>query len=107
MSSRFRVSGVVCEAESHRPILDLVVRAYDRDALSDDFLGEARTDADGRFAIVFTQRSFRDWAEAQPDLYVEVFDASGRRRLFTTRDATRRNAGPEERFAIAISRDQL
>lgn len=102
MSFRHRVSGVVREAGSGRPLLDLLVRAFDADVLADDFLGETRTDADGRFAIVFTQVQFRDLIESRPDLYLVVFDPTGERALATTRDAVRKNAGAEERYAIDV-----
>ena len=107
VSFRYRVSGVVVEEESGKPLLDVVVRAYDKDVALDDFLGETRTDADGRFSIVFTQVQFQDVFEQRPDLYLELFDASGTRLVATTRDTIRRNAGVEERYAIAIPREKL
>jgi hypothetical protein len=70
--------------------------------LLDDFLGECRTDADGHFAIVFTQVAFRDAVESRPDLYLVVLDASGKRELASTRAEVRRNAGAEERYVIDV-----
>jgi hypothetical protein len=107
MSFRYRVSGVVREAGSGRPLLDLVVRAYDADFALDDLLGEVRTDADGRFAIVFTQVQFRDVKESRPDLYLEIFDTSGERLIHSTRSALRRNAGVDESYAIEIPAAKL
>lgn len=103
MPERHRVSGVVVDAATGRPLLGLVVRAYDRDALADDFLGETHTDADGRFAIVFTEPQFRDWHETRPDLYVTVANERGQV-IATTRDQTRRDAGPDERYVIEVRR---
>jgi len=105
MSFRFRVSGVVREEGTGRPLIDLVVRAYDADVISDDFLGETHTDADGRFAIVFTQVAFRDVKESRPDLYLVIADASGKRVLHSTRSEVRNDAGVDERFAIEIPGD--
>lgn len=106
MSFRFRVSGEVREHGAGpglgRPLLDLVVRAYDADVVADDLLGETRTDADGQFAIVYTQAAFRDFAEARPDLYLVVLDATGERVLHSTRSELRKNAGVDERYAIEI-----
>ena len=107
MPFRFCVSGSVCEAESGRPLLDLVVRAYDHDLVADDFLGESRTDADGYFAIVFTQQAFRDVVESRPDLYLKVFDGTGTRLLASTRSELRKKAGAEERFEIRVPRAAL
>ena len=102
MSFRYHVSGVVREQGSGRPLLDLVVRAYDADVISDDFLGETRTDADGRFDLVFTQVAFRDVKETHPDLYLVIHDPNDQRVLHSTRKELRRNAGVEERYAIEI-----
>ena len=102
MSFRFHVSGVVREQGSGRPLLDLVVRAYDADVVADDFLGETRTDADGRFDLVFTQVAFRDVQETHPDLYLVILDATGERVLHSTRSELRKNAGVEERYVIEI-----
>lgn len=102
MSFRYRVSGTVTEAGTHRGLLDLVVRAYDADVVADDFLGETRTDADGHFNLVFTQVDFRDVKEVRPDLYLVVLDSAGSRVLHSTRSELRRNAGVDERYAIAI-----
>ncbi len=107
MSFRFHVGGTVRERGSGRPLLDLVVRAYDADVFSDDFLGETRTDADGRFDLVFTQVEFRDVAETHPDLYLVVLDASCERTLHSTRAALRRNAGVEERYTLEVEPAEL
>jgi hypothetical protein len=105
MSFRYRVSGVIREKGTARPLRDLVVRAFDADVVFDDFLGETRTDAEGEFAIVFTQVAFRDVTETRPDLYLVIADSSGERVLHSTRAKLRRNAGVEERYAIEIAVD--
>src|SRR5690606_29951615 len=50
---RFRVRGVVVEAGTGAPVAGYRVAAFDRDVLSDDFLGDCDTDAEGRFEIRF------------------------------------------------------
>jgi len=73
-----RVVGTVVEEESGRPVEGVVVRAYDKDILFDDKLGSVHTNANGEFEISYTETQFRDFNETQPDLYLKVFDASGK-----------------------------
>ena len=80
----------------------LLVRAWDRDLLHDDFLGEATTDAAGRYEIRFTDEFFADLFEQSPDLYVRVFDGAGERELCSTRDSVRWNAGAVERLDVEV-----
>jgi hypothetical protein len=98
----FRVVGVVRETETDRPLPDLIVRAFDRDLVFDDKLGDAVTDDDGRFEIRYERQDFRDLLERRPDLYLRVFDRTGVRVLHETSDATRRNASQSEAYEIAI-----
>ena len=58
----FRVSGTIEEEETGRPLADLIVRAFDRDLISDDRLGFATTDAE--FKKI--EREFRDYCRANP-----------------------------------------
>jgi carotenoid cleavage dioxygenase len=102
-----RVVGTVVEEGSDRPLEGLLVRAYDKDLLKDDHLGDTHTDAAGRFEILYTDVQFRDFNETLPDLYVRVFDASGKRLLHSTEDAVRRNVRGLERYEIKIPRAQL
>jgi hypothetical protein len=102
----FQVTGRVEEAETGRPLAQLVVRAFDRDPVFDDKLGFATTDDQGRFAIRFGTADFRDLWESRPDLYLRVYDAAGTRLLHETTDAIRWNASTSEHYRIRIpSRD--
>lgn len=103
----YRVVGSVIEAESGRPLEGLRVRAYDDDLVIDDYLGEARTDADGRFEIQFTEPQFMDVHETIPDVYLHVFDPSGGRLLLSTEDRVRVDAQLTERFELRIPRAAL
>lgn len=98
----FRVTGTVVENGSGAPLAGLVVRAYDKDLLFDDHLGDALTDAQGRFEIVFTEVQFMDHSETLPDVYVRVYDASGRKLLVTTRRDARMDTRNDEHFEIRI-----
>jgi hypothetical protein len=102
-----RVIGTVVEEESGRPLEGLLVRAYDQDLVVDDHLGDTRTDAAGRFEISYSEVQYRDLQETLPDLYLRVFDATGKRLVHTTEKAVRKNALVLERFDIRIPRSQL
>lgn len=101
-SGRFVILGAISEIGSRRPLENLIVRAFDKDLVFDDYLGDARSDADGRFEIRFTDEFFSDLAEKHPDIYLKIFDPSGSRELFSTERAVRWNAGAIERFEIEI-----
>jgi len=98
----YRVDGVIVDADSGLPAAGLVVRAYDDDLLFDDFLGEARTDAAGRFTVPFTEVQFMDVIETRPDVYLRIFDPSGATLLHSTKAQVRRNAGLTEHFELRI-----
>jgi hypothetical protein len=100
--SGFRIFGTVQEAETGRPLANLVIRAFDRDLLFDDKLGYTNTDDDGRFEIRFGAERFRDLFESKPDLYLRIFDRDGIRLIHETTDAIRWNASKNERYEIQI-----
>jgi 5-hydroxyisourate hydrolase-like protein (transthyretin family) len=102
-----RVKGTVVEQESGKPMAGLRVRAYDKDWVFDDDLGETRTDAAGRFEISYTDVQFRDLEETQPDLYLRVYDAAGERLLYSSEKAVRRSALMVEHFDIRIPPEKL
>jgi len=102
-----RLQGTVTEAESGRPLEGLLVRAYDQDLLKDDHLGDTHTDATGRFEISYTEVQFRDLNETLPDLYLRIFDRSGKRLLHSTEKQVRKNALVLERFEIRIPSAKL
>jgi carotenoid cleavage dioxygenase len=102
-----RLLGTVSEEESGRPLEGLLVRAYDKDLIRDDHLGDTHTDAAGEFLIEYSEFQFRDLNETLPDLYLRVYDASGKRLLHTTEDQVRKNAMVLERFEIRIPRGRL
>jgi len=101
-----RVVGTVVEEESGRPLEGVVVRAYDKDILFDDKLGSVHTNAKGEFEISYTETQFRDFNETQPDLYLKVFDASGKTLLLSTKKQLRQ-AEVLERYELRIPRAKL
>ena len=104
---RFTIIGSLREAETGRPLTDLVVRAFDKDLFFDDDLGDATTDREGRFEIQFTDEFFRDLMEEYPDIYLRIFDSSGAEELLNTERSVRWNAGSVETFEIEIPRERL
>jgi carotenoid cleavage dioxygenase len=102
-----RVIGAAVEEESGRPLAGLRVRAFDKDVLFDDPLGEAITNAQGRFEISYSEASFRDFHETLPDVYIRVYDESGERLLYSTERAVRKSAELVEHFDVKIPRAKL
>ena len=98
----FTVLGTIEEEETGRRLSDLIVRAFDRDVVFDDKVGFSTTDAEGRFEIRFRREDFSDLREASPDLYLRVYDPSGARELYQTRDAIRWNASSRETYRLRI-----
>jgi len=102
-----RVIGTVVEKETARPLAGLQVRAFDRDLLIDDKLGVAVTDSAGAFRIDYGNVNFSHGLETTPELYVKVFDASGKKLLFTSKKSIRKEPQVEERYDIAIPKVTL
>jgi hypothetical protein len=103
-----RVLGTVVEQESGKPLSGLRVRAYDKDLLIDDKLGlDAVTDSAGKFEISYTEAHFRDLNETEPDIYIRVYDASGKKLLYTTEKAVRWNSKATETFDVKIAKAKL
>jgi hypothetical protein len=102
-----RVHGTVVEEESGRPLAGLRVRAYDKDLIFDDKLGDTLTDAKGGFDISYSEVHFRDLNETHPDVYVRVYDPTGKKVLYTTEKSVRWAAQLVERFDIKIAKAKL
>ena len=74
---RFSVSGVVRRAAG-RPAGEVLVRAVDHDLRASEPLGEARTDAAGRYEIVYKPAQFQRSERASADLRVAAIGADGK-----------------------------
>ena len=98
----WEISGTVEVRETRRPVEGLLVSAFDKDLAFDDHLGVAVTDLEGRFVIRFTEDRFQDIVESEPDVYLRVFDASGKREVYATRDKVRYNASRKEKFKLRV-----
>ncbi len=103
----FRISGILTEANTGRPLPGLLVRAYDKDLVFDDYLGQTSSDREGCFEIRFTEDLFRDLLERNPDVYLRIYNASGTAEIFTTLERVRSSAAADERFAIELPAERL
>ena len=104
-----RVIGTVVEEESGKPLAGLQVRAFDKDILFDDKLGVSITDATGSFRINYSQLDFSSFlgTETTPELYIRIYDATGKKLLFTSEKAIRNEPQVEERYDIKIPKAKL
>ena len=103
----FRIRGVVREQESGRPVARLLVKAFDKDVVRDDFLGACETDESGAFEIRFTDADFKDALESHPDLYLCVFVPGGEEPIHDTSCEIRHDASHDEHFEIDIPKAAL
>ena len=104
-----RVIGTIVEEESGKPIAGLQVRAFDKDLIFHDKLGVAITDAAGNFRIEYSQLDFSSilGTETSPELFIRIFDASGKKLLYTSEKAIRSHPQVEERYDIKIPKAKL
>ena len=93
-----RVVGTIVEQESGKPLAGLQVRAFDKDLIFHDKLGASITDATGSFRIDYSQLDFSSifGTETVPELFIRVFDATGKKLLYTSEKAIRNNPQVEE-----------
>ena len=107
MSLDFKIRGRVYVRETEQPLAELIIRAYDRDLLIDDLLGDATTDNSGLFEILYAERDFKDLFEKAPDIYLRIYDSLGEKTIHTTADWVRWNAGGDEWFDVAVPQHKL
>ena len=80
------VCGTITDCETGKPVSGVNVFVYDVDWLQDDFLGNAYTDANGKFLIVYPGDNFKQtilspWLNVEwpagPDYYFKIESSSG------------------------------
>lgn len=111
----FMITGIVREKESKRPVPGLLVRAFDKDLLYSDLLGNAVTDQHGTFSIGYEGKDFQELFDKRPDIYLDIYGSATAREpgragdspIYTTERHVRFNAGRREYFEIEIPRKQL
>ncbi|MGQ9608777.1 MAG: alpha/beta hydrolase family protein [bacterium] len=107
MSTAFTISGIVREKETGIGVGNLMVKAYDKDLIYDDLMGNAFTKSDGTFNIVSEAEDFRDFFDRRPDIYLRVMTYDGKREIFSTENSVRWEAGHFEYFEVDIPRKLL
>ena len=103
---RFRVHGVVRDAASGMPLAGMRVRAYDKDLLYDDLLGDARTDPSGSFDIRYSGTDFRELFSRRPDIYFRVYDEDDSL-VLDNGESVRWHAGTDEQFDLKVPTHHL
>ena len=97
---KFSISGQV--KSGGNPVPDLVVMGFDKDLLSDDFLGKSITDNNGEFKIEYSEKDFGSLFEKRPDIYLQVKSSDGTKTIYETENSVRFKANNQERFDIDI-----
>jgi plastocyanin len=70
----YRIEGLVKDATTGGPVPGVLVEAWDKDFFTDDLVGSATTDAQGRFVMEFEDSYFQElFFDNRPDLYFMVF----------------------------------
>jgi hypothetical protein len=79
--TNYRITGRIRD-KNNLPVLGYMVQAFDKDPVFSlhpyDRLGEAVTDEDGAFEIIFEEKTFADWFEGSPEVYLKVLDHDGK-----------------------------
>jgi hypothetical protein len=75
-TEQFKVSGQVIK-EDGKPVDDIMIRAFDRNLRSEDFLGDAVTNTDGRYEIHYTFEQFERAEKGTADLIIRAFNKVG------------------------------
>lgn len=103
----YNVTGRITLANGE-PVSGVTVRAYDRDLRSQQLLGEATTDEDGHYEIIYTSDQFTDDERESADLVIRAFNESGTElNADSDRTDTIFNAERKEVVDLKIVSDEL
>ena len=104
MPDIFTITGRI-RYENNQAAEGYTVQAFDKDPRiylhPDDRLGKAVTDNEGIFRITFTEDTFKDWLEGNPDVYLVIRDRDGKI-LITTE--SKENITKKMDFQIKLGR---
>lgn len=111
----FKITGLVIEKESKRPVPGLIVRAFDKDLFYTDLLGNAVTAQNGTFELGYEGKDFQELFEKHPDIYLNIYASAAVKDpsrtkdtpIYSTKKHVRWNAGRREHFIVEIPHNQL
>ncbi|MDX2249413.1 MAG: neuraminidase-like domain-containing protein [Bacteroidia bacterium] len=90
----FQLTLHLISAETHQPLANLRVEAWDKDVRHNDLLGSAVTDVSGRCIIQFDERYYADSRDPLPDVFFRVYE--GERLRHSTEPSPMKNLDPGE-----------
>src|SRR5258706_2182024 len=76
-NGRYSISGTV-RNQYQKPLVNAMVRAFDKDIRSEQTLGEAPTNDQGFYEIVYSQDRFADTDKQAADVLLRLYDAAGK-----------------------------
>jgi hypothetical protein len=98
----YKITGIVKD-ELGKPIPNLFVDAFDSDfGTSEDYIGKAVTNPQGRFEIAFDDKAYKEnfeFLERKPDLFLTIRDSY---RLLHRSEVRSEAQGPEVFFEIIL-----
>jgi protocatechuate 3,4-dioxygenase beta subunit len=103
-SKVWTVKGKVTDANG-RPAGGMIVKAYDKELLFADKLGQTFTCPNGSYEFVYDAKDFPSFFKAKPGVYVKVVDKAGKT-LVTTKKAVRVTAGRVETINLKLLRTE-
>lgn len=67
------LTGKILETESGLPVVGIRIRAYDKDLLFDDLLGNSVTDNKGNFNIEYSKHDYQEIFEGKPEIHLNLY----------------------------------
>jgi len=106
-SNYFRIIGIVRD-ENNLPVAGCIVQAFDKDPAiylhPDNILGEAITNENGAFEIIFDKKDFEDWFEGNPEVYLIIRGHDGKVLISTSE---KENATTRMDFQIKLGQREV